>query len=193
MDLMWLEGRFVFAGADTTAMLSPYGGVATWGLRLPPGAAHSLLGISARELADQRVDLGDLVRVPPEAVDVAGIDPAAGLELALLALWRQAPPEPSVLRVAASLDSAARAGLSVPDIAHQHGMSERTLRRLSDKLFGYGPKMLTSIYRFQHALYLARSGTPLGEASTMAGYADQSHLNRHARRLAGTTPGALIV
>lgn len=193
MDLMWLEGRFVLAGPDSTAMLFRSGGAATWGLRLAPGVAHSLLGISAHELADQRVDLGDLVTVPSAAVDAAGTDPAAGLERALLALWKQTPPDPSLLRLAASFDRAARTGLAVPHIADQHGLSERSLRRLSDKLFGYGPKTLTSIHRFQHALHLARSGTPLGEVAAMAGYVDQSHLNRHAQRLAGTTPGALIV
>lgn len=74
----------------------------------------------------------------------------------------------------------------------RHGLSDRTLRRVSDRLFGYGAKTLASIYRFQRALSLARCGTSLGEAAAVAGYADQSHLNREAQRLARTTPGALL-
>ncbi|WP_394357804.1 helix-turn-helix domain-containing protein [Microbacterium betulae] len=102
-------------------------------------------------------------------------------------------PRRSTLRLAASLDRAARGGARVTDIADRHGLSERTLRRLTDRLFGYGPKTLASIHRFQRVLALVRSGTPLGEASTMAGYVDQSHLTRDVRRLAGTTPADLVV
>jgi AraC-like DNA-binding protein len=193
MDLMWSEGRFLFAGADTRAFIaaSPTGAV-TWGLRLSPGAAHALLGIPARELTDQRFDLSDLIAIPAVVTDTAPANPAAALEHLFVTRWEQAAPEPSALRLAESLDSAARAGLSVTAIADQHGLSERTLRRVSDRVFGYSPKTLTRIHRFQYALHLARSGTLLGEASTMAGYVDQSHLCRDAQRLAGITPGELI-
>lgn len=193
MDLMWFEDRLVFAGADTTAMdVSSGSGGTTWGLRLAPGAAHTMLGVPARELADQRVDLTDLAKVPTAALDRAPGDPAAALERVFMMLWERADPERSLLRLAASLDHSARRGLSVRDIAVEHGLSERTLRRLSDTLFGYGPKTLASIHRFQHALSLARSGTSLSEAATMAGYVDQPHLNREARRLARSTPGDLL-
>jgi len=193
MDLMWFKGRLVVAGADTTAMVSSSdrGGV-VWGLRLAPGAAHAVLGVPARELADQRVDLSDLAKVPASIADSAPTDPAAALERVFMTLWAQAGPERRLLRLAGSLDRAARTGLSARDIAIQHGLSDRTLRRLSDRLFGYGPKTLASIHRFQHALSLARSGTSLGEAAVLAGYVDQSHLNREAQRLAQTTPGALV-
>lgn len=193
MDLMWFDGRLVLAGPDTTAAItfSARGGVA-WGLRLPPGTAHAVLGVPARELADRRVDLSDLVKVPTSTLDSIPFDPAAALEQLFLTLWRQADPEPDALRLAGSLDRAARSGLSTGDIAARHELSERTLRRFSDRVFGYGPKALASIYRFQRALSLARAGVSLGDAAAMAGYADQSHLNREAQRLAGATPGALV-
>ena len=193
MDLMWFAERFVFAGADTTAMVSSsHGGGAAWGLRLAPGAAHAMLGVPACELADQRVELSDLAKVPASIVDLAPADPAAALERLFGLLWRQASPERGLLRLAGSLDHAARTGLSVRDIAVQHSMSERTLRRVSDRLFGYSPKALASIHRFQRALSLAQAGTALGEAAVMAGYVDQPHWNREAQRLAGTSPGILL-
>jgi AraC-like DNA-binding protein len=193
MDLMWFGGRFVFAGADTTAMVSSSdGGGAAWGLRLAPGIAHAMLGVPACELADQRVDLSDLAEVSTAIRDVAPDDPAAALERVFVTMWRQVSPERELLRLAGSLDHAARMGLSVRDIAVQHGMSERTLRRVSDRLFGYSPKALASIHRFQRALSLAQAGTPLGEAAVLAGYVDQPHLNREAQRLAGTSPGFLL-
>lgn len=78
-------------------------------------------------------------------------------------------------------------------MAERHGLSERGLRRVCDRVFGYGPKTLASIHRFQYALHLLRSGTSLSEASAMAGYVDQCHLNRETQRLAGTTPRELVV
>lgn len=193
MDLMWADGRFLFAGPDTTAMIAPSEAWGeTWGLRLPPGVAHSLLGIPARELADQRFDLTDLIALPTSVIESAHDDPAAALERALEALWEPAAPDRSMLRLAASLDRAAQAGLRVPDIADRHGLSERSLRRISDAWFGYGPKRLQSIHRFQNALRLARSGMSLGQAAAVAGYVDQAHLSRDSQQLAGTTPGALL-
>uniref|UniRef100_UPI00278BC87F helix-turn-helix domain-containing protein n=1 Tax=Nocardiopsis sp. CC223A TaxID=3044051 RepID=UPI00278BC87F len=106
--------------------------------------------------------------------------------------WRRADPDPAALRLAASLDRAARAPATAEAIAREHGMSERTLRRTCDRVFGYGPKALMSIHRLQRALRLARSGTPLGEAAATAGYADQAHFTREAGRLAGLPPGALL-
>ncbi|CAL9531203.1 hypothetical protein SUDANB121_04059 [Nocardiopsis dassonvillei] len=189
MDLMWHRGRLVVAGPDTVAQvegLRP--GEETWGLRLAPGAAHALLGVPARELADRRVDLADLVRPPAVREDA----PPAVLERVFAALWRDSDPDPAPLRLAASLDRAARGLRTVSGIARAHGMSERSLRRACDRLFGYGPKTLMSVHRFQRALRLARSGTPLGEASATAGYADQAHFTREATRLAGLPPGALL-
>jgi AraC-like DNA-binding protein len=80
----------------------------------------------------------------------------------------------------------------VRETARLHDLSERSLRRLSDRLFGYGPKTLTRIHRFQHALHLARAGLPLSHAAVTAGYADQAHFNRDSKRLTGRTPGAQI-
>ncbi|WP_218619509.1 helix-turn-helix domain-containing protein [Nocardiopsis flavescens] len=189
LDLMWHRGRLVVAGPDTVAQAGdPRPGEATWGLRLAPGAAHALLGVPARELADRRVDLADLVPAPP----VPRGDPPAALEDAFAALWRAADPDPAPLRLAASLDRAAREARAVPGIAREHGMSERSLRRACDRLFGYGPKTLMSIHRLQRALRLARSGTPLGGAAATAGYADQAHFSREVSRLTGLPPGVLL-
>lgn len=193
MDLMWSNGRFRFAGADTTALVSPgEDGAVTWGLRLAPGVAYSLLGVPALELTDRRLESDELTTIPPRIRESAYSDPARALEGLYGALWRRAEPDPTLLNLAESLDRFARTGLDVPDLAYRHEVSERTLRRLGDRVFGYGPKTLTTIHRFQHALHLARSGTTLAQASTAAGYADQSHLNRDVRRLAGTTPGDLL-
>ncbi|MCR3720378.1 MULTISPECIES: helix-turn-helix domain-containing protein [Prauserella salsuginis group] len=187
LDLMVHEGRFVVAGADRTAVdVAGTAGAVTWGLRLPPGVAPALLGVPAGELTGLRVDLADVTRVPVHRPDRPWRLPGVAE-----ALWRQAAPDPAELRLAASLDRAARTGAAAREVADDHGLSERSLRRNANRFFGYGIKTLTSVHRFQCALRLARSGTPLGEAAALAGYTDQAHLTREVRRLSGVTPGAL--
>lgn len=189
MDLMWYGDRLVIAGADSVTMrVSTSSGGSTWGLRLPPGAGHALLGVPARELTNQRIGLEDLAPIPDVVSTTGERDIPSMLEQAFVALWRRAMPDSSVLRSAASIDRAARGCRSVREIAAEHGMSERGLRRAADRLFGYGVTTLIDIHRFQHALHLAHSGTALSEVAALAGYYDQPHLNRATRRLTGATP-----
>ncbi|MEV5769093.1 helix-turn-helix domain-containing protein, partial [Micromonospora sp. NPDC052213] len=64
--------------------------------------------------------------------------------------------------------------------------------RRSRHLFGYGPKTLARILRMGRALALARAGTPLAEVAARCGYADQAHLTRDVRDLAGVPPTVLL-
>lgn len=188
MDIIVNDDALVFAGPDTTAdLMTVTPGAVTWGLRLSPGMALALLGVAADELVNQRVRLTDLVGVPSSSIDAAHVNPRAGLEQIARDLWQRSEPDVRQLRLAQSLDHAAHMGFGVRQIADHHGMSERTLRRLSHQLFGYGPKALMAIHRFQRALDLARSGVSLGEAAVLANYSDQAHLSREARRLGGAT------
>ncbi|ADD42945.1 helix-turn-helix domain-containing protein [Stackebrandtia nassauensis] len=192
LDLMWFRDRLVVAGPDTRAFdAETRTGEVTWGLRFGPGVAHALLGVPAHELANQRVALSDLVTPPQCAGSSFETDAADALERVFVALWTRKTPQRSELRVAASLDRAARGGLNVPDTARRHNLSERSLRRLSNRLFGYGPKTLTRIHRFQRAVRLARSGAPLGDAAARAGYVDQAHFNRDTKDFTGLTPATL--
>ncbi|MFS4516626.1 helix-turn-helix domain-containing protein, partial [Delftia tsuruhatensis] len=70
----------------------------------------------------------------------------------------------------------------------------RSLRRLCHAQFGYGPKTLERVLRFQRLLALARSDRQAGLAALAAeaGYADQAHLSREVRALCGITPRAAL-
>ncbi len=74
------------------------------------------------------------------------------------------------------------------------GISERSLRRRCHEAFGYGPKTLDRILRFQRFLRLAAAGeeAALSGLAAAAGYADQAHLTREVRRLSGLTPAAIL-
>jgi transcriptional regulator GlxA family with amidase domain len=71
-------------------------------------------------------------------------------------------------------------------------VSERELQRRFIEHVGYGPKTLHRVLRFQRFLRQAASAqVDLAGAAALAGYADQAHLGRETRRLAGLTPRQL--
>ena len=71
------------------------------------------------------------------------------------------------------------------------GLNERRLHRRCLAAFGYGPKTLARILRMNRAVDLARAGTPFATVAVAAGYADQAHLARDVRALAGVPLGLL--
>lgn len=69
--------------------------------------------------------------------------------------------------------------------ADELGLGARQLHRRSLVAFGYGPKTLARILRLRRALVLARAGVPYAETALRSGFADQAHLARDVRELAG--------
>ncbi|MFI8292882.1 AraC family transcriptional regulator [Streptomyces sp. ms191] len=191
MDLLWSDGRLFVAGPDTRAYV-PEGPVRQYaGIRFAPGDAPAILGVPAREVRDRRVDAGALwggaeARRLGERIAGAA-DPAVALEDLVLRRAADSPaPDPLMRAVAARLD----AGRPVAETADAVGLGARQLHRRSLDAFGYGPKTLARILRLQRALALVGAGSPFAEAAIAAGCADQAHLAREMRALAGTTVGA---
>ncbi|MFF4396380.1 helix-turn-helix domain-containing protein [Streptomyces sp. NPDC001480] len=193
MDLLWSEGRLLVAGPDTHAYVSQ-GPPRHWaGVRFRPGTAPGFLGVPAYELRDRRVELADLwpaaeVRRLRARVEAAP-EPATALEdIALERAAGAGPQDPVLGRLVAALD----AGRPVAATADGLGLGARQLHRRCLSAFGYGPKTLARVLRLQRALALARSGVPFAETAVRAGYADQPHLARDVRELAGATLGELL-
>ncbi|MFG3282298.1 helix-turn-helix domain-containing protein [Streptomyces sp. NPDC048111] len=186
MDLLWCEGRLLVAGPDTRAHLprAPLG-TRYAGIRFAPGAGPAFFGVPAHELRDTRPALdaiwpGARVRALAASIGDAA-DPAAALEAAALATAPR--PDPLARAVARRL----AAGWSVAATAAEAGLGARQLHRRSLDAFGYGPKTLARILRLQRALALVARGMPYAEAALAAGCADQAHLAREMRALAGMT------
>jgi AraC-like DNA-binding protein len=193
MDLMWAGGALLVAGPDTRAHVVEAAGAPRYvGVRFAPGAGPDVFGVPASELTDQRVPLAALwperaVRELGERVAGAA-DPGAALEaLAAGRLRRSAPPDPW----RAATVEALRRGWGVARTAREVGLSERQLRRRSLGAFGYGPKTLARVLRMRRALRLARGGVALAEVAARCGYADQAHLAREVKGLAGVPITAL--
>ncbi|MEV7418952.1 helix-turn-helix transcriptional regulator [Streptomyces sp. NPDC089919] len=198
MDLIWADGELWVAGTDSRPHTQGDLAAARFaGVRLPPGTAPALLGVPAYELLDRRVPLADVLRSGPAGA-VAGAaararaaegtgEPGRALEALAAALAAGAPPpDPLAGAIVAGL----AAGRSVAEAAGAVGLGARQLHRRSLAAFGYGPKTLARVLRLRRALALVRRGLPAVEIAAAVGCADQAHLNREFRELAGTTPGA---
>lgn len=187
LDIIWRDGTVFVAGPDTTAQVSPaVPGARLFALRFGGGAGPGVLGVPADELVDRRVPLDDLWPGAEVRALADAADPLAALEAAATRRWR--PPDRAMVALAA----AARAGTPVGAIADRCGLSPRHLQRRSTSAFGYGPKTLARVFRLQRALDLARGGMPFAVVSAEAGFADQAHLAREVRAMAGVPLGALI-
>ncbi|MFD8308826.1 helix-turn-helix domain-containing protein [Streptomyces sp. NPDC059690] len=194
MDLLWHDGRLLVAGPDTRAYVTD-GAPGLWtGVRFFPGTAPSILGVPAHELRDRRVGL-DALRPAAEvrrltALVAAAPEPALGLEEAALRLAAAgAPPDPLLRHLVAALG----AGRPVGRTADALGLTARQLHRRSLVAFGYGPKTLARVLRLQRAVGLARAGVPFADTATRAGFADQAHLARDVKELAGVPLGRLLL
>ncbi|GAA1896247.1 helix-turn-helix transcriptional regulator [Streptomyces durmitorensis] len=194
MDLLWTGGRLLVAGPDTRAYRPEANPTARYvGIRFYPGTAPAFLGVPAHELRDRRVDLADLwpsadARRLTERMDAAR-DPAAVLEsLAVARAGENEPPDPLLAHVVKALE----AGRSIAATADEAGINARLLHRRSLAAFGYGPKTLARVLRLQRALALAGGGLAYAETAVVAGFADQAHLARDVKELAGMPLSELL-
>jgi AraC-like DNA-binding protein len=192
MDLIWSERGLLVAGPDTRAFLTTGPPGAQYvGLRFAPGAGPAVLGVPAHALRDERVPLdaiwpgAEANRLAQRVADAA--DKGAVLEdIALRKTGTVALGLPTA--VAHGL----AAGRTVTAVAELVGLGERQLHRRCLDAFGYGPKTLARVLRMQRALRLARRGIPFAEVAAVAGYADQPHLAREIKALAGVPLGELV-
>jgi len=199
-DLIWEPGRGAYvAGPDTgPARTEMPAGTIIIGVRFRPAAGGPALGVPLSELRDQRVDLSELRRgearrlpgtLDPDTAVVRALDVAAGLVA-------DGTPDRALAWAAKLLeDPQAR----TEEVAGHIGLSERQLRRRCHDAVGYGPKTLQRVLRFRRFVAQIDAAArpprgPAGDLATIAaraGYADQAHLTRECRTLAGLTPAAL--
>jgi AraC-like DNA-binding protein len=195
MDIIWNSrtGALELAGPDTAAFLVEMApGRRLVGLRFRPGMAVGALGQPAEEVRDLHLPLAELWgreadRLAEAAAGAA--DPEAELTRAVARRLRMAgPPDPALPALVAALAG----GEPVREVAARFGYSDRQLRRRALTAFGYPPKTLQRILRFQRAVRLARRGLPYAEIAQACGYSDQPHLAHDVRALAGTTLTDLV-
>jgi AraC-like DNA-binding protein len=96
----------------------------------------------------------------------------------------------SLARAKEYIDSHTERHVSLADIAQVAGLSRYRLIRAFAERFGLTPYAYYMQRRIAEATHLLATGMGPAQVAVSCGFADQSHLTRHFKRLVGVTPGA---
>ena len=194
-------GRAMVQGPMTRAELVALPeGSRVFGVRFLPGAASAFVDADAHTLEDRAADLEDVTTAARswrlgERVAEAR-DHAARCRLIgdfLLDPRARTRPADVRLRHAVRAVRHTHGSLPIADIARDLGVSERTLERLFRQHVGVRPKLYARIARMEWTRALAASHDESQAAlAHLGGYADEPHLLRDFRALAGLSPSALL-
>ncbi len=168
-------------------------------VHLRPGAFGRLFRISAWELRDRAAPLealwpgagSGLLRRLRDADDWDAR--RAILEEELARACDPTGPTGSAALVDRAVARLARSGgtASVGSIAAGLGVGVRSLERAFREHVGIGPKRFARIVRFRRARRGLQNGGRAAEVAAHAGFADQPHMVREFRVLAGVSPSRL--
>ena len=83
--------------------------------------------------------------------------------------------------------------MPVATLSDEVGWSRRQLTQRFSREYGIGPKQVARLVRFSTARSLVVDGrAALADVAARCGYADQAHLTREWRELAGVPPTAWL-
>ena len=203
VDIVWTDGFLHVAGPDLTAATPLFEPNTTIvGVRFQPGAARSWLGLPMSEIVGLQVDLGDLWgAVAPDISkrieDARSVEERSAVlqqELLRLVSDKEEPARDAAAVFGLMQSDPKESGTTISTILDRLDTSPRTLRRRCHEHFGYGPKTLDRILRFQRLLVLARRSpqASLADLTYDVGYADQAHMSREVRELTGLSAKAFV-
>jgi AraC-like DNA-binding protein len=189
----------LLGGLHTTPALITHNGAQS-GVQvgLSPLGARRLLGMPAGELASLDVPaddvLGSLVHEARDRLLSARTwrGRFAVLDRLLLQRVRAAPEDGPATAAAEGWRLLRRSGgqIGVRELARETRWSERHLGEVMRRETGLSPKQAARVIRFDRArrLLQATPGVRLSDLAAGCGYADESHLDREFRSLAGAPP-----
>ncbi|MDO5498492.1 MAG: AraC family transcriptional regulator [Propionibacteriaceae bacterium] len=163
-------------------------------LALTPAGCRALLGLPIGAIAHGLTDHTDLPLGIPGDLHAQLAAAAWPTRFRLLEehLLRLAAHErtrvPDDLTQAWRIIATAHGRVGVAELASTIGWSRRHLVNRFSAEFGVPPRDLGRLHRFGAAQAYARAGAPWADVAARAGYADQAHLSREFRALAGRTP-----
>jgi AraC-like DNA-binding protein len=196
MDVIWHResGELFVAGPDTEPHVNPLDPGTLVALRFSPGSAPAALGVPAEALRNGRIPLSDVWSPVVARRLAAALAETTSTEAAHRILEHTIAEHTNETRdrVATGVLRLLGSGTLIGPLADAIGLSERQLHRRCLAAFGYGPKVLHRILRFNRAVDLARTGLPFADTAHRLGYADQAHLAREVKTLAGVPLTTLI-
>ncbi len=166
---------------------------ASVGAQLAPGASALLLGVPAIELAERHTPLEELWGAATRELQARLHEAhtlAARIDLLEAFLLRRCPRVRGVHPAVACALARFAEGDAVATVAAETGYSHRGFAAIFEREVGLPPKRFCRVQRLQDALEIAARGESWAIIAAEAGYADQSHLHRELRELAGITPAA---
>jgi AraC-like DNA-binding protein len=189
----------VIGASAAPAMVRLTGRLHGLSLTLRPGAALSLFGVPAGELAESTVPL-DLLwgsRKHRQLLDALADADGDAARLAVLgrALLDSARPADASAAAARAWQALiARDGrMSVREVARQAAMSERRLQQIFQSHVGLSPRTWRRMARLHGCIRRLRgSRTPWTDLAADLGYYDQAHMIRDFKDLCGCTPGEFV-
>jgi AraC-like DNA-binding protein len=98
----------------------------------------------------------------------------------------------AVKRAREFIDAHFSDSISLASLGRLTNLSPYHLHRVFSQQTGMPPHAYQTQVRINHAKQLLRIRQPLSDIAATTGFADQSHLTRHFRRLVGVTPGRFL-
>nr|WP_239144704.1 AraC family transcriptional regulator [Streptomyces sp. SID14515] len=169
LDMTQLDASLIGSAVDTPDLADPL-------LRTRVGRLHTALA-----------DPGDALEAESRLAFVAErlrghLRPLEGPE--------RPRPGPGVARdLRELLDERLRKGVTLAEAARLVHAHPTHLVRAFSAAYAIAPHQYVTARRVDLARRLLLDGVSPGEAATAVGFHDQSHLTRHFKRIAGTTPG----
>lgn len=162
------------------------------GVQLRPGAAQTMFGVSAAELAGRHTSLRDLWGSRAQVVfDRLATASTPQQQLRVLqSLLAQRLPSVKGLHPAVAQALAAGHDQRVEDLVRDSRYSHRGFISIFRQATGLSPKRYARLMRFQKLLAALRACPEdrLAELALLTGYSDQAHMTREFRDFAGLTP-----
>ena len=193
-------GTSLIGGARASAYIKDVANpVPTVGAMLRPGAVEFLSRIPAIELAGRHTRMDDIWPSPvvSDIVDRLRGTPRAAERLNLLEdfLAARLPHVHAIHPLVAHALGRFDACVPVGHVVAETGYSQRHFTRIFTECVGLGPKTYCRVRRFGRVLD-RMTADPLSQLADLAaaeGYADQAHLTREFRALAGVTPTTYMI
>lgn len=188
------QPRMMIAGQMTSAItLSAVEPTHVIGIRFTPLGARRWLYAPLDEYTNRFVSLDDVRSDLSRLLATAAgdRDRMSSIVRILRETSRSAAAPPAALRAAVSATLASGGAWKVERLVTLTGRSRRQMERQFLHGLGLGPKTFQRIVRLQRALGALRVGHPAADVAAACGFADQPHLSREIRRVAGRNVGAM--
>jgi len=175
-------------------------GTSFLGVRFKPGKATQFLGVTAGDLTDQSIPLGEIwrrddARVEARLTERQGIGrKLALLETALLERLKYKKDDDPYIGRLVRLILDRRGAVSIEALSEYAGISRQHVARKFDQHVGISPKLFCRIMRFQDLMTTIRRSGKVDWATTALdfGYYDQAHMISDFKEFCGLTPASFV-